>query len=308
MKKFFLNLSLVFISISLSFLVIEFGVRAWYKSNNLFSVDLQYNLDTKPMLYRGETDYLFKSDSFLASKNKVLFIGDSFTFGDGLPYEDTFPIQIQKLLDKEKRKITSINAGLGGQNFVDHYVILKDQLKRYTPDLVVLTLNSNDHNFSPWNLSPSEVCPNIKMNTASYMIKHSYLFHYLYHQLDRYKSIHDPETIDNDPRVVCSKIYLKKITNLLHEKKIPLIIAYHHGTLKQRKLCQNFSNTKDKIIEDVTRIYDIKPIFLTPEVVSDDCQKSESYYNGDDYHLTKEGYFLFAKKLIPLIKKKLNLN
>jgi lysophospholipase L1-like esterase len=79
---------------------------------------------------------------------RLAFIGDSFTFGEGVHFEDTFPEATARLLQKEfaDRSIgfESLNFGVGGYNAVQSLSLLKHLALSFRPDAVVLTYVLND--------------------------------------------------------------------------------------------------------------------------------------------------------------------
>ena len=79
-----------------------------------------------------------------ADEFRVVILGDSITFGDYLPYEDTYPAQLERRLAGRSRRIVVINAGLPGASTSDelyHYLEIRDAVD---PDLVLLAMYLND--------------------------------------------------------------------------------------------------------------------------------------------------------------------
>ncbi|MFQ5429493.1 MAG: SGNH/GDSL hydrolase family protein [Phycisphaerae bacterium] len=77
---------------------------------------------------------------------RILFLGDSVTFGPLLEWKDTF---VSRTEDKLHRldptlKLVAINAGVVGYNTWQELDLLKDEGMRVEPDLVVLTYCIND--------------------------------------------------------------------------------------------------------------------------------------------------------------------
>jgi len=57
--------------------------------------------------------------AFVAREDKILALGDSFTVGQGVRYEDTYVRKLEKLLAKEGAPITIRNAGVAGFDIED---------------------------------------------------------------------------------------------------------------------------------------------------------------------------------------------
>jgi len=78
--------------------------------------------------------------TFEPRRPRVLFIGDSFTFGDFVGDDETLPAQVQQLLG-ERAEV--LNGGVSGTTIVDHRVFL-ERLLALRPSLVVLVFFEND--------------------------------------------------------------------------------------------------------------------------------------------------------------------
>jgi len=76
-----------------------------------------------------------KADTF-----RILVLGDSFTFGYGVENEETYPSQLQKILNERiDRKVEVINAGYASGYAPDaYYAYLKKEGFALQPDLVLI--------------------------------------------------------------------------------------------------------------------------------------------------------------------------
>ncbi len=90
-----------------------------------------------------EKEIPFAKDS---SEFRILALGDSFTEGDGVGYDSTWLKTVERNLQAiyPHRKIVTINAGYGGSDVVYQYVLLRDKLQPYQPDMVVVSINNSD--------------------------------------------------------------------------------------------------------------------------------------------------------------------
>ncbi|MBN2406606.1 MAG: hypothetical protein JXJ19_02815 [Elusimicrobia bacterium] len=81
-----------------------------------------------------------------AGTKRILFLGDSVTFGYNLEKdEDTFPYIVEKILKDERGlDIQAVNSGVGGYSPWQEYIYLQKEGLKYDPDLVVLTFVLND--------------------------------------------------------------------------------------------------------------------------------------------------------------------
>jgi lysophospholipase L1-like esterase len=77
---------------------------------------------------------------------RILALGDSFTEGWGASYEQTWVKAMERALAGQlpHRRITTINAGVGGSDPCFQYVMLAERLLPLNPALVVVALNDSD--------------------------------------------------------------------------------------------------------------------------------------------------------------------
>lgn len=106
---------------------------------NILTPSPSYSIKINQAGLRGEE---------LSSENKrrILCLGDSDTFGQGVNNDETYPANLQKLLNgKEKNSFEIINAGVGGWSTAQELIFLKRRLKELSPEILVIQLNGNDH-------------------------------------------------------------------------------------------------------------------------------------------------------------------
>jgi len=133
---------------------------------------------------------------------RVLFIGDSGTYGSGVPFKDSFPFVFQTTWDRSNPSspVEVINAGRRGLSTVGEIQLLEDELVALRPDIVVLGIfMANDINFNlahagVEHLSPAE---SAFLRSFYFLRRHSALCHFLYLRLlvlnTRYKLIERAE-------------------------------------------------------------------------------------------------------------------
>ncbi|MFH1799905.1 MAG: SGNH/GDSL hydrolase family protein [Candidatus Omnitrophota bacterium] len=124
------------------------------------SVDIQFVYDGDPRGYFGPGNKIDHRTNLLGFRGKefqfdkpervfrMAFLGDSFTFGEGVKFEDTYPEQVAGLLTREyaPRGITfeSYNFGVGGYNTAQELFLLNNIVLEAQPDLIVLGFTLND--------------------------------------------------------------------------------------------------------------------------------------------------------------------
>jgi len=77
-------------------------------------------------------------------RTRVLFLGDSITFADWLPEEETFVRRIEALSEREGPPLETINAGAGGVGIAYELAILLETGLATRPDVVVVDFFLND--------------------------------------------------------------------------------------------------------------------------------------------------------------------
>jgi len=75
---------------------------------------------------------------------RILMLGDSFTFGEGVKNEEIFSSLLERRLDSPSRPVEILNAGVNSYSPVLSYLALREYLNKLDPDLVVLNLDMSD--------------------------------------------------------------------------------------------------------------------------------------------------------------------
>jgi lysophospholipase L1-like esterase len=100
--------------------------------NNKFSFRL--NIDG----YRG-ADWDLEKDS-----ERILFLGDSFTFGWGVQDQETYPFYFQRELNQSKKNTYVINAGIPGYGTAQELAVLSQLVGVLKPSVVIVGISAND--------------------------------------------------------------------------------------------------------------------------------------------------------------------
>jgi len=78
--------------------------------------------------FRGSREF-----DFFPQGKRILFIGDSFTYGLGVNDEETFAASLEQVIDVE-----TINAGVNGYGIDQALLMWEDKGKQFNPDIVIL--------------------------------------------------------------------------------------------------------------------------------------------------------------------------
>ncbi|MFH1353975.1 MAG: SGNH/GDSL hydrolase family protein [bacterium] len=111
--------------------------------------DLQPNQNTN-WLYKPNLPYQVVSNSqglrlthnlqFPKTKQRILFLGDSYTFSPYLSNQDTHPDLLAKLYPEAE----IVNAGIAGYTITDEASLFIERAKFMEPDITVLQVSEND--------------------------------------------------------------------------------------------------------------------------------------------------------------------
>jgi len=168
MKEIWLSIT----SIAICLTIIEISLfLSGYKNTSLekgnrYFYSSPYNIDNNCWFYIQPKDHYLKSGEFsffrtinaeglsdikhpvIKNDNeyRICGLGDSFTEGAGTDADSTWLKFLERSMLKSsiKRQLTFINGGVAGSDPFFEYVLLKDRLLKYKPDLVLLALNNSD--------------------------------------------------------------------------------------------------------------------------------------------------------------------
>ncbi|MEZ4330527.1 MAG: GDSL-type esterase/lipase family protein [Myxococcota bacterium] len=107
--------------------------------------------------------------------SRVIAIGDSQTYGEGLPSEGTWPKQLEAMLNRDRVRRSQwqvVNAGLSASDTWQHAIILDRVLNWYDADVVVLAIYVNDVT-ARWMPGPASERTNSMQKRVGYLLKRS---------------------------------------------------------------------------------------------------------------------------------------
>ena len=100
---------------------------------------LEYQTDD-----RGFRTAVTRTGAAETAARRFVVLGDSFTFGSGVAYPDTWPARLQEGLHREGLLVEVINAGLWGYDTRSEVLLLEKLLPTLDPDFVLLVFLPND--------------------------------------------------------------------------------------------------------------------------------------------------------------------
>lgn len=160
-----------------------------------------------------------------AGETRILFLGDSCTFGYGVAYDKTFVKVAQSLLQQRADgPVRCINAGVPGYTLFQGYRRLATQGLSLQPDLVVLNFGWND--YGVWDdLGDREHYDQAQAGEPPGLLRHSRVARLLW-SAGRSRITTDGASKERRPRLLPEEFLetLEKIHDLTQARQIPLLI------------------------------------------------------------------------------------
>lgn len=101
----------------------------------IYNPRLPYRVITNSQGLRADRDIRFPKE-----KQRILILGDSYTFGAYLGNQDTYP----DLLSRQYPEAEIINAGIAGYTITDEASLFAERAKYTEPDITILQVSEND--------------------------------------------------------------------------------------------------------------------------------------------------------------------
>ena len=253
-----------------------------------------------PQGFRG-APFVYSKDSY-----KLLFLGDSYTFGWAVNDEDVFPEQVKRIIRKTYANVDVYNLGVPGYSTYSEEALLKDWAPIIKPDLVVLAYVMNDA--EPQNNAPLNPCL-IYQNDCLWMAQ--FLSERLKTLWERHfdRGEKTTETIDYlegfEPRSwkwKTSRKALQSISILCKDNHIGLLVVILPDVTQQFGSAYRLRLIHEKVSE-WGREFNVPTFDLLPYF---DKKDHENYWVPGEGHPNADAHKLFAEiiaeKIMPWIK------
>ncbi len=115
-----------------------------YRPNNRIihsgpEFDVEYEINANG--FRGATTHGIPKPS---TTTRILLLGDSFTFGQGVVYDSIWPTLLERNLQLRGYDVDIVNAGVQGYSTREEVLLLQQLHAMVDPDIVILALLPND--------------------------------------------------------------------------------------------------------------------------------------------------------------------
>jgi lysophospholipase L1-like esterase len=204
LRTFVARVVLVCASISLALLLVELSLRVLYPApirffypQEIYDFDPEIGHVLRPRQLSFTFDRPVQTNSLgLRDREiapyptpgtlRVLALGDSQTFGNGLDPSETWPKQLERMLQNLDggRRWEVMNAGIPATDTWQHEIVLGWFLDTIHPNAVVLAFYVNDvaPRYDPHNVNASELT-NSRGKRLAYVLKRSALVTWVYYGL-----------------------------------------------------------------------------------------------------------------------------
>lgn len=225
-------------------------------------------------------------------RKRIVFLGDSFTFGWGVPQADTYAKQLEKMMRQAGKTDEVINMGVGNYNSAMEVELFKLKGLKLEPDMVVLMYYIND------------VEPTPRINGASYhVLKHFYLPAYVNTKVKQlgmrnshkdwltwyYRSIYAPES----EGMKKSGEALRELVRICKERKIKLLLVNIPDLRRLENYPFDFATAHIRgfASEQQLPFLDLLPVFSPYEGKSLWVSPEDSHMNAKANTLAAEALF-----------------
>ncbi len=133
-----------------------FGLQTWH-TRNLYRADPELIYSLRPNTRHAWVTAEFREDSTTnrlglrnpellepGARRRILVLGDSQTFGHGVPDHAPYPRRLQALFEARGEAVEVVNAGMQGYGSDQSYKLFEQRLRGLEPNLVVFAHYWND--------------------------------------------------------------------------------------------------------------------------------------------------------------------
>ena len=202
---------------------------------------------------------------------RVIFLGDSFTFGWGVPLEKLYSKQVEKMLNREVRKVEVINMGIGNYNSIMEVELFKRKGLMLDPDAVILMYFVND----------TEPVPRLKSKVEYVILRNSYFMAFLFDRLVKLKTFFDKDfewskyylslySDENSSNLDTNKKAIRELIEICSSKGIKLLVVNipELRTLKTYQFDKATTHIKALAAEGNVPFLDLLPALVGQEAES----------------------------------------
>ena len=234
----------------------------------------------RPILPKAEGEY------------RILALGDSVTFGWGVPQDQIFTSRLEQLLPgRVQRPVRVINSGVGGYNTVQEVTYFKQEGITLQPDMVMLTYVQNDVEvnkgpFDPWAQSSpwGKSFPDMVITLVGKLWFYRLMHHTYTYALPTPQSGLTTTSLQKSAGWRASMSALGELVTLCEDRKIPLMVFFRrmHPDENNLLLADVVQHTKGVPVKDMA------PWFAGLKVSSVVNSKVDGHPNAEGHRVMAE--------------------
>jgi lysophospholipase L1-like esterase len=241
---------------------------------------------------------------------RILALGDSFTEGDGAPFDSSYVAILQSELRASGDSIYVMNAGTCGSDPFNNYMNLRDRLIMYHPDLVIQSIGSADmltdillrggmERFQRDGTVRYRSAPWWEPLYAVSYISRIFFTYVGYDELLRKKGI---STAENDRITKSASDLFTTYADLCAKHGIKLYIIIHpeKGEVLDNKYHYDFRQIQPFATDTSITVVDLLPHYRA-YIDSTHTSASDYYWLHDGHHNAK-GYRMMAETTLESIR------
>lgn len=260
---------------------------------------------------------------------RIALLGDSHAFGYGVLFEDTVGEKLAELLNEKKtgRKYEVLNFGIVGYNSQQELAVLRSEVLKFNPDILIILPCSNDHKESfsvdengflrnaKNNDVNDESIDKLKVKTSSWLTQKSKMVFYLLFLKKQYELtseneeisvLHEDSSVGRSswwmgpfipvpiPDQLMENVYhpLEEMITEAKKRSMPVIIANFNALPVYRQLFAQLSQEEN--------VPSIELLTLFPEANSWE-ELLQKFGLGWNNHLNAKAHERWAQAILPII-------
>lgn len=230
---------------------------------------------------------------------RLLCLGDSWTFGQGVAQNETYAKRLQALLRQRypDRVVSVVNAGQQGFNAFQGYKLLCELLPVYHPDIVLFGGFNSIGNLQVLDMQMAAERISLPVEGVRDWVRQSRLYMVLRRQAERLVSRPEANALD-DPKVPEAELrFLRAMAVRAREagaRSVFFDSAFH---VRRREMA--YAPVLRELYQRLVEGGDGVAVELHP--VSSDAQRSAYMQNPDTTHPSARGHQVMAESLLTLL-------
>ena len=342
MKEKLTNATLFIVTIVLSLLAVEVGLRAyhgeWEYTNFRFPQENRFGYHT----YDPELGWVPKSsnqwgmsltilregirsngrgESWDGTDNPILAVGDSYTFGDKVSDSETWPAQLEKL---SGRRV--INGGVDGYGVDQIFLRTRRFLSRYRFSAVIFSFIPDDIRRSQMSVTFATAKPffdfkdgrltleNVPVPPTFFpdregklliAVEHSRLAHAVMKRLFPEWWLRAPserQVQDREKGIEVACGVLNELERLTKLRGSELIVLAQRTEVETPSAATATKSVLGCVTDPATRVLDLQPALF--ELKAEDPSSYRRLYVPNDGHMTAEGNQFVAREILPVLAER----